>query len=134
MSKTLTPKEFMARRRRIYVDYSQLSGADLKRLREYLEEEIAKATEAGETTTSSMKLCSKVEVNYNDDLTLRNAFYRVDSHYFEDREAISLNADGFIGKCGWADSKNDIPFTRALERWLETVADRLPVIRENKGE
>lgn len=130
----LSPSEFMKRRRSIYVDYFELSGADLKRLREYLEEEIAKATEAGETTTSSMKLCSKVQVNYNDDLTLRNAFYRVDSHYFEDREAISLNADGFIGMCGWADSKNETPFRRALERWLETVADRLPVVREYKGD
>lgn len=26
----------------------------------------------------------------------------------------------------------NIPFSRALERWLETVCDRLPVIHENK--
>lgn len=132
MTNTLTAKEIMDRRQSLFFDYSQLSGADLKRLREYLEEEIAKATAAGETTTSTMKLCDKVQVSYNDDLTLRNAFYRVDSHYFEDREAISLNADGFIGKCGWSDSHNDIPFSRALERWLKTVCDRLPVIHENK--
>lgn len=134
MSKFLTVQEYMQQRRRTFVDYSQITNVDLMRLRDFLNEEIPAACAAGETTTKSLKLNSKVQVNYNKDLTLRDAYFRVDSHYFTKREAISFNQDGFIGLCGWADSKNEIPFYRAFERWLETVIDRLPVVRTEGGE
>lgn len=61
---------------------------------------------------------SSVKVKRDDDGRLRAAFIRVDGPYFEDREAVSFNADGFVGIAGWADSKNSVPFLRAFETWL----------------
>lgn len=134
MSKLLTVQEYMAQRKRTFVDYSQITNVDLAHLRDLLNEEIPAACAAGETTTESLQLSSKVRIDYNEDFTLCCAFFRVSSHYFTEREAISFNRDGFIGLCGWADSKNAIPFYRAFERWLETVIDRLPVKRVEGGE
>lgn len=61
---------------------------------------------------------SSVKVKRDDKGRLRAAFVRVDGPYFEDREAISFNANGFVGIAGWADSKNRVPFLRAFETWL----------------
>lgn len=50
---------------------------------------------------------------------VRDAYIRVDGPYFEGREAISINPDGFIGFAGWADSRNERPFLCAFARWLD---------------
>lgn len=47
------------------------------------------------------------------------AYLRVDVRYWQGREAVSFNADGFIGIAGWADDQNVQPFLRALMRWLK---------------
>lgn len=46
------------------------------------------------------------------------AYLRVDGSYFQGREAISFNKDGFIGIAGWADRNNVQPFLRAFLLWL----------------
>lgn len=50
---------------------------------------------------------------------IRDAYLRVDGSYFCDREAVSFNADGFIGFAGWASDGNVQPFLRAFMRWIE---------------
>jgi hypothetical protein len=47
------------------------------------------------------------------------AYLRVDGLYWQGREAISFNGDGFIGIAGWADDNNVQPFLRAFMRWLK---------------
>ncbi len=47
-----------------------------------------------------------------------NKYMTCKSDYFEDREAISFNRDGFIGMAGWADSKNITPIREAVVEWL----------------
>lgn len=47
------------------------------------------------------------------------AYLRVDGRYWQGREAVSFNADGFIGIAGWADDQNVQPFLRALMLWLK---------------
>lgn len=49
---------------------------------------------------------------------IKSAFLRVSGSYFQGREAISFNEDGFIGIAGWADSSNVQPFLRAFCRWV----------------
>lgn len=49
---------------------------------------------------------------------IKSAFIRIDGHYFENREAVSFNEDGFIGFCGWADSKNERAILDGFYRWL----------------
>lgn len=131
----ITAQQYIENRKRTFIDYSQISNVDLIHLRDFLNEEIERALDAEETTTTSLKLHSKIKVEYNKDLTLRCAFFFVDSHYFDKREAVSLNADGFIGLCGWADSKNSLPFQRAFERWVGTITTPIVVRRmETVGE
>lgn len=47
------------------------------------------------------------------------AYLRVDGRYWQGREAISFNDDGFIGFAGWADDDNVQPFLRAFAIWLK---------------
>ena len=69
---------------------------------------------------------SSAKVKRDAEGRLRAAFVRVDGPYFEDREAISFNADGFVGIAGWADSRNSAPFLRAFEAWLGGVGLGIP--------
>ena len=48
-------------------------------------------------------------------------FLTCKAFYFENREAISFNPDGFIGFAGWADSTNIIPILEATVKWLEDI-------------
>jgi len=50
------------------------------------------------------------------------AFLRCKSDYFTGREAVSFNADGFIGFAGWADNKNVQPILSGFARWVEEMA------------
>ena len=47
------------------------------------------------------------------------AYIRVDGPYFEDREGISFETNGFVGFAGWADSRNERPFLCAFARWMD---------------
>ena len=54
--------------------------------------------------------------------TLISCFLYVNSHYFERRECISFNADGWIGFAGWADQGNTNPILRAFIEWCNALA------------
>ena len=47
------------------------------------------------------------------------AYIRVDGAYFDDREAISIDPNGWVGFAGWADSRNERPFLVAFARWMD---------------
>lgn len=51
----------------------------------------------------------------------------VGAHYFDEREAVSFERNGFIGIAGWADSKNERPFLAAFGAWVEWLS------REREG-
>ena len=70
---------------------------------------------------SQRKKDNKPVFNADDNGRMKSAFIKVSSHYFEGREAISFNADGWIGFCGWASGTNEIPFINAFNRWLDTL-------------
>lgn len=55
---------------------------------------------------------------------LYQAYLRCRAFYFEDRECISFNRDGFIGFCGWSDSKNDVPILDGFYDWLEYMKEQ----------
>lgn len=52
------------------------------------------------------------------------ASLRVDGSYFDDREAVTLNGDGFFGIAGWADDRNTSPFAAAAVMWVESLEGR----------
>ncbi|UTS79619.1 hypothetical protein [Phaeobacter piscinae] len=45
------------------------------------------------------------------------------SYYFDDREAVTFNADGFVGFAGWADDTNVQPVLRGFLQWVEHEAE-----------
>lgn len=52
------------------------------------------------------------------DLAGSTEYLRCKSFYFDDREAVSFNKDGFIGFAGWADEHNVQPILRGFMEWL----------------
>lgn len=54
-----------------------------------------------------------------------SAFLRCKGNYFEDREAISFNEDGFIGFCGWADMKRTEIFTNGFIEWCNYLKNNV---------
>ena len=55
---------------------------------------------------------------------LKFAELRVKGTYFDDREAITFNQDGWIGFAGWADTKNITPFIMAFIEWCNYLEER----------
>ncbi len=49
---------------------------------------------------------------------------RVDSDYFDNRECLTLNRDGFIGFCGWADDTNRVPIIEGFIEFLYLLDQR----------
>ena len=55
---------------------------------------------------------------------IKYAGIRVKGTYFDDREAITFNEDGFIGFCGWADDYNLTPFVTGFKDWCDYMIER----------
>jgi hypothetical protein len=43
--------------------------------------------------------------------------------YFDNRQAISFERDGFIGFAGWASTKNTKPFIDGFIKWCDAIAE-----------
>lgn len=43
---------------------------------------------------------------------------RCKAYYFDDREAVTFNTDGFIGFAGWADNTNVQPILEGFKAWV----------------
>ena len=52
------------------------------------------------------------------------AFITASGEYFNAREVISFNRDGYIGFCGAADSENREPVIAAFLEWCDWLAER----------
>ncbi len=107
------------------LDYSDIKVSDFFRLVSYVSEEIEKFPEFlsahpelhGIKTLIISQMLKDIKPVYNADKNggMASGFIKVSSHYFEGREAISFNNDGWIGFAGWASSTNIIPFVKAFE-------------------
>lgn len=109
--------ERLRERFRETTSYDALGRADIRLLCNL----VNTALSAHERCGGMSMAVSSARVAMDADGSLRSAFVRVDGPYFEDREAISLNADGFVGFAGWADSKNVVPFLSAFDAWIDAL-------------
>lgn len=50
-----------------------------------------------------------------------HAALRCKGEYFEDREAVSFNSDGFVGFAGWSDDRHVVPILSGFERWVSVL-------------
>ncbi|MCW3783566.1 hypothetical protein [Defluviimonas salinarum] len=48
------------------------------------------------------------------------------AYYFDRREAVTFNRDGFIGFAGWADEKNVQPILSAFRAWVDELKSAAP--------
>lgn len=103
--------------------YDSISEGDILILSMMLEKELKKSNKAGETSVSTITLSKKVDMKKKTNGHIMCCFLYVNSHYFERREAISFNRDGFIGFAGWADQGNTNPLLRAFLKWCDYLAE-----------
>lgn len=101
--------------------YGDLTLADLAALEGYIAIRCADRAKTDRNaplyTTPRRKndsLCAKFDHG-----TLIKAYLKLDNPgQWTGREAVSFNPDGFIGFCGWADTRNSQPILAAFMEWL----------------
>lgn len=103
------------------VSYADLTRANLQTLRNMINEKMK--TDACLHPEMKMSYRCKQRPVYQPNLHDRRfwAAIRCRSFYFDDREAISFNDDGFIGFGGWADSKNIKPILDGFVDWVGKI-------------
>lgn len=98
------------------IDFFPLTHERMRALRDTINREmLAAALMSG---TFHMSHPSLIRMHGN-----RCAELRCTSYYFENREAVTFNADGFVGFAGWADDTNVQPILRGFMEWVEHEAE-----------
>jgi len=94
------------------LDYGILDRKSLQELRSRIDRELKTAGYMEGTYRMRMSLDFRETPNGT------YAALRCKSHYFENREAVTFNPDGFIGFAGWADDTNVQPILKAFAKWV----------------
>lgn len=105
------------------LDYSRITEGDILTLTMMLNKEIKSSNKECETSMGTMNLSKKIDLRKKTNGSILCCYLYVNSHYFERRECISFNHDGFIGFAGWADQGNTNPLLRAFLSWCDYLAD-----------
>lgn len=102
------------------LSYEQIAWNDIRALEGFLAIEYARHERDGHhmDMRPSYRKKHQPRISLSEGGGIRSAFLRVSGFYFQGREAISFNEDGFIGIAGWADDVNVQPFLRAFGRWV----------------
>lgn len=98
------------------LDYSVLTAGNLLRLRTH----INAAMEAAGLMQGTLRMNHRLEI-YEINKAPTSALLRCRGYYFDDREAVTFNDDGFIGFAGWADDTNVAPVLAGFERWVSDL-------------
>lgn len=106
--------------------YDDVTGGDIFTLTRLLNKHIEAAVKDHETSIDSMCLSKRVAIQRKENGAIAYCFLYLDSHYFEERECISFNRDGFIGFAGWASQRNTNPILRAFLEWCDILASQKP--------
>lgn len=102
-------------------DYTNIEKEDLQVLAMFLDSECANHYLHGDHTKFWV---SKIKFNKDENGSMQSVFIRVSGTYFNNREAVSFNGDGFIGFCGWADSINSEVIYRGFLQWLAYLREK----------
>lgn len=103
------------------LSYEQITMNDIRALEGFLAIEYARHEREGchMDMRPSYRKAYQPQINLAEDgKGIKSAFLKVSGFYFQGREAISFNEDGFIGIAGWADDTNVQPFLRAFHKWV----------------
>lgn len=99
------------------LNYSDFSSTDFFKLRELVSKELDTFLDLKMKVTKHKKR----HLTFTNDGAISHGGIRVKSDYFDDREAITFNREGFIGFAGWADSKNVQPFVKAFSKFINIM-------------
>lgn len=111
--------------------YDSITEGDILILSMMIEKELKKSNKNGETSVETMTLSKKIDLKKKSNGHITSCFLYLNSHYFERREAISFNQDGFIGFAGWADQGNTNPLLRAFLSWCNYLSEDWSDTSEN---
>lgn len=103
------------------LSYNDITEGDILTLVMLLNQEIKKSNKECETSMGTMYLSRRIDMKRKTNGSILCCFLYVNSHYFEKRECISFNSDGFIGFAGWADTGNTNPIIRAFLKWCDML-------------
>lgn len=95
--------------------YDMLTPANVQRLRAHINEQMK-----SDGLIQGTLRCHQRGVRKN----TPNGLYvtiRCKAYYFDDREAVSFNPDGFIGFAGWASENNVQPILVGFVNWVEEM-------------
>lgn len=114
--------------RQYFVDwgltYEKLKDYDIYLLMYFIDNELLKQRDT--LAMHYMKLNQNPKISRGK-VGLNFAYLTVKSDYFDDREAITFNKDGFIGFSGWGSTSTTKPFIDAFLRWCDFIAINLEV-------
>lgn len=97
------------------LSYDDLTQANLRRLISLID---ADMKESGLMEGFRMRRkCKLVEIGGQ-----KSAALRCKAFYFDDREAVTFNPDGFVGFGGWADDENIRPILSGFTAWVREMA------------
>ena len=105
--------------------YSDITAGDICVLTMLLNKHVKTAVKQDRMSTNTMHMSEKVNCKYKSNGTLIEGYLYINSHYFTRREAISFDADGYIGFCGWADENNTKPIVAAFIEWCDILAEQI---------
>lgn len=107
------------------ISYEDIGINEIYKLIQFLNGEIIKAN-------SCMLMINEPKLNgqhknilLDKNNKIKFAEIRVKGTYFDDREAITFNEDGFIGFCGWADRYNTVPFVIGFKNWCDYMKEKI---------
>lgn len=109
--------------KRCNLSYDDITMNDLYKLIQILNKKITDASSCMIMINEPKLKGSNRNIIFKKD-KLIFAEIRVKGTYFDDREAITFNEDGFIGLCGWADGYNLTPFVMGFKEWCDYLKEK----------
>lgn len=123
LNREYTTKEARSYFEELGLSYDKVFEADIWNLLAFVSGELANVDKSSDTLEMSIVIDSvKIDASCGG---LNSAFFEVSGPYFERREGISFNRDGFIGFAGWASTKNLQPFVRGFMHWCKATAEEV---------
>ena len=102
------------------INFYDLSNDHFKRLIKLINNEI-NILLSDESYSMIPRLQVKQQVKYSNNKYGKGVYLFCQGSYFESREAISFNRDGFIGFCGELNGCNQTPFIKGFINWIDEL-------------
>jgi hypothetical protein len=102
--------------------YSDIKERDIDKLRDFIKYELQTYLPTSDHSRSMDMRLSKIrkkDYKYNKDGSIKEGCIWIAGSYFDFREGVCFNENGFIGFCGWADGSNKIPIITAFIKWCD---------------